>query len=424
MAIVQLKSWKRWGAIAWAIIGIALVVIGCFYAVGQIWTSISIILFSALLVFILRVPVGWMAKHGVPRVAGAAISYVVALAIIALVLLIFLPVIFSQIVGFVSQIPSYVDQARQIAGGVYERYHDLVDNDTVRQIFSSLASSLSGWATDFVSQSAGGIVQAGSSVANVFLVVGVSVIVGFWVLIDLPKIRRELLVIFGEQHREDVQFIARTCSRALGGYLKSMIVSCICTGTMAGICYTIIGLPYPVVFALFTGLMVFIPFVGPVIAWLLAGIMGLFISPLTAVLAIVLTIIPQVINDNLIAPRVMAGNVQLHPAVTLVVITIGGALGGVFGMLCAVPLTSAAKTLFVYYFEKGTGRQIVSSDGAFFKGKPAASDGAANPVCDASDSSISSDDLSKSAQKTLSGADDDNGEKKDKKTKKKEETRK
>jgi hypothetical protein len=147
-----------------------------------------------------------------------------------------------------------------------------------------------------------------------------------------------------------------------------MVVSCLCTGTIAFVFYLLIGVPYPLVMAFFTGLMVFIPFIGPAVAWILAGLIGLTVAPLTAVLAAVLTIVAQMLNDNLVSPRVMGGSVELHPAVILVVIFIGAALGGVFGMLCAVPLAGAFKAVFVYYFEKATGRQLIHADGALFRG--------------------------------------------------------
>jgi hypothetical protein len=99
----------------------------------------------------------------------------------------------------------------------------------------------------------------------------------------------------------------------------------------------------------------------------IAGVVGLFVAPLTGLLAAVLTIASQMINDNAIYPRVMSGTVELHPGIILVAIFIGGTLGGIFGMLCAVPMTSAIKSIFVYYFEKRTGRKLLSDNGALFK---------------------------------------------------------
>ena len=197
---------------------------------------------------------------------------------------------------------------------------------------------------------------------------------------DLPRFREELYKLVGPKYAEDTRVVGAAFSRALGGYLRGMIVACLCTGTLTFIAYTALGLPYPIVLALFTGLMVFIPFIGPTLAWILAGLVGLIFSPVTAILAAGLTIASQILYDNLIAPRVMGGHVELHPGVILIAIFTGAALGGIFGMLCAIPMAAAAKAIFVYYFEKRTGRQLVSEKGALFKGHPSSS---TNPTTDA-----------------------------------------
>jgi len=354
------------------IIGVVVLIAGSFWVISQIWTPISIILFSAFLVFILRTPVAFFERKGVPRVLGTAIMYVVALMIIAIIALIFIPVVVEQLLGFLSNVPQYLQQAGTFLSATFAQVNDYLKESGVQDILTTVSAELAKFATNIASDSATSLFATASSIGVSLVVAGVSTVVGFWVLKDLPRLREELYKIVGPKYAEDTRVIGGAFSRALGGYLRGMIVACLCTGTMAFIAYSIIGLPYPLVLALFTGLMVFIPFIGPTIAWILAGLVGLLFSPVTAILAAGLTIAAQIIYDNLIAPRVMGGHVELHPAVILVAIFTGAALGGIFGMLCAIPLTAAAKAIFVYYFEKRTGRQLLSEKGALFKGTPPA----------------------------------------------------
>lgn len=366
-------------------LGTIVLVVGALWVIGQIWTPISIILFSAFLVFILRAPVAFLERKGVPRVFGTFIMYVVALLVIAIIVLIFVPVAVEQLVGFVSMLPGYLEQAGSYFSRTFAEINTLLEQSGIQNVLTTVSTELAKWATTFASESATAMVSTASTIGTSLLVAGVSMIVGFWVLKDLPRFGKEVYKIVGPRFAEDIQVISNTCNRSLGGYLRGMVVSCLCTGTMAFIAYSIIGMQYPLVMAFFTGLMVFIPFIGPTIAWILAGFMGLLVSPLTAILAAALTLAAQLINDNLISPRVMGDSVELHPAVILVVIFIGSALGGIFGMLCAIPLASAVKALFVYYFEKKTGRQLVSEKGALFKGHPSSS---VSPAADALDGQL------------------------------------
>ena len=82
----------------------------------------------------------------------------------------------------------------------------------------------------------------------------------------------------------------------------------------------------------------------------------------------------------------MQHSVQIHPALSLVGIIVGGCLGGALGMVLAVPLTAAIRGFFVYFFETRTGRQIVSESGALFRGTAYRSaDGKPLPELDALD---------------------------------------
>ena len=115
---------------------------------------------------------------------------------------------------------------------------------------------------------------------------------------------------------------------------------------------------------------------------------GLFVSPITAVLALVLTVCVQQFVYTFIGPKLMQNSVDVHPAIVIVALLVGGAIGqsmgglmgNIVGMLLSIPFAAIAKTVFVYYFEKNTGRQIVAEDGVFFRGNPSVLDAMADAI--------------------------------------------
>jgi predicted PurR-regulated permease PerM len=360
---------RRICLIIWSIIGLGVICVALGYVLGHIWTPVSVVLAAAFVVFILRVPVAWMERHGVPRGIGAAISYLGALVIIALILFIFVPLIASQLTAFIKSVPSYVNDLLQWFNTFYDAHADFIQSPAVQQVVNGTGIQLTAWASGLAPTLTASIIDIGNQVGTTLFVAFISIIVGFWVLKDLPFIGHEMLALFGPRYRNDAKFVSLVCARSLGGYIKAMVVSCICVGIMTFIVYSILGLPYPLVMALFAGLMVFVPFVGPLIGWIVNGLLALFVSPLACVIAVVLSIAAQLINDNLISPKVMSSSVDLHPGVILVAVIMGGALGGAFGMLCAVPLTAAAKRIFIHYYERYTHRRISSPSGVLFREK-------------------------------------------------------
>jgi predicted PurR-regulated permease PerM len=353
--------------LVWAVIGIVLLAGAVGYVLGQVSTALIIIGIAAFIVFILRVPVAWLEARRVGRLWGSLVAYLLGLLIVSLVLFIFIPVIWEQILELVKLMPGYITEATTAFNDFYQKYSYLLEDSNIQQMVSSAATELSGWAGNLVSQSAQGVITLGTGVVTSVIVLTMALIVGFWVLKDLPKIGRELRVVIGPRYEEGALFIASVLSRAFGGYLRGITVAGLCTGTIAGIGYYLVGLPYPAVFGLLTGLMNFLPYVGPWIAGTITALIGLFVSPITALLAILVTVIAQQFTDNFITPRVMSSTVELHPAVILIGIFAGGALGGIPGLIIAAPLLSSIKVIFVHYFEKRTGRHLGDEAGALFK---------------------------------------------------------
>jgi predicted PurR-regulated permease PerM len=355
----------------WAIIGILILVVAAAYVLGQVLAALVAVALAALIVFILRVPVAWFERHRVPRWAGSLIAYLGGVLVIALVMLIFIPVIWEQTLGLIQLIPDNAAKATDAFNAFYQQYNYLLEDSNIQQLVGRAASELSAWAGNMVSQSAQGVITFGTGLITSIMVLMMALIVGFWVLKDLPTIGRELRIIIGPKHEEEVLFVASALSRAFGGYLRGITVAGLCTGVISGIGYYFIGLPYPAVLGLFTGLMNFIPYVGPWISGIITALIGLFISPLAALFAIIVTLLAQQITDNFITPRIMSSVVDLHPAIVLVGVFAGGALGGIPGLIIAIPLLSATKSIFVHYFEGHTGRHLSDEKGALFKLRPA-----------------------------------------------------
>jgi predicted PurR-regulated permease PerM len=367
----RLDQARLLAAVVWSIIGIVVLLVAVGYVLGSIMSAIAIILISALLILILRTPVAWLERHRVPRWAGALIAYVGLLLTVVALILVFIPLVWGQLMGLVALIPGYITEAGKWWQEFYAQYHYLLEDSNIQQMVTSVGGELSTWAVNMVRQSATQVVTWGASMVTGAIAVLVALVVSFWVLKDLPRIGRELRIIIGPRFEEDVLFVSSTFARSVSGYLKGILIQGTFTAIIAGICFALLGMPYPVILGLLVGVMNFIPIVGPWIAAIICGLIGLFVSPLTALLALLTNLVAQQVVDNFITPRIMSAVVQLHPALVLVGIFAGGALGGVFGLIAALPLLATAKSVFVYYFERRTGRILASDTGALFRRYPA-----------------------------------------------------
>ncbi len=380
------RVWTWVGAILLAGVGV--------YLSGILANAIGVIVWTVVFVFILRGPVNWLDEHGVNRVTGTIIAYVLLVTVLFLLLFIIFSPFFginAQFEDLAKRLPSYIEAFENWANDLYSQYANVLQNDSIREWVSQAASSIGGFVQSFATVTASGMVAAGASLANTVMCIGFALVIAFWMLVDLPKLGREVNRIIGERLQQDAQMLHLTITRVVGGYLKATIIQCGIIGLLCGLLFWALGVPSPAALAVITGLLNIIPIVGPWLGGALAFVASLITSPVVGIISLIGTIIIQQVVYTFVSPKLMGESVDIHPALTFIALlagsgigtAMGGLSGALVGALLSIPLVAIAKSVFVFYFEKKTGRRIVSEDGVFFKGATADSEAELDPIADA-----------------------------------------
>ena len=357
---------------------------------------VAIVIWTTIIVFVLRGTVNKLEEIGINRTVGTAIGYVIMFAVLALVaFLLFSPGVGmnTQFANLVENVPVYVQGISDWANDMYARYAYMLEDESVRAFVTDVQASAMEWAGDFAKNSASGAIAFGTGLANAFMAIGFALVVAFWILMQLPQLGRECKRLVGDAHAEDLEMLHITFTRVMGGYIKGTLLQCAIIGVACGILFAVLGIPNSMALGGITGILNIIPIIGPWLGGGLAAIVGIFVTRLVAAFSILGTSVIQQFDCTFISPKIMSDSVDIHPALTLIALMAGSALGGAMGglpgslvgMLASIPAVAVAKSVFVYYFEKRTGRRLVSKDGVFFLGTPSSSeDGdAPNPIADA-----------------------------------------
>lgn len=141
------------------------------------------------------------------------------------------------------------------------------------------------------------------------------------------------------------KIILTLLSLSVIGSASTVAVDAIIIGCLAFIGYSVIGLKYALVFAIFSGLANLIPYVGPSIGLIPMIIANVFTDPHRMLIAVVYMLIIQQVDGNILYPRIVGGVMKVHPITILVLLLLSSNIYGVIGMIVAVPTYSILKEI-------------------------------------------------------------------------------
>ncbi len=335
----------RVGITAWSLVGI-IVLLGALVWMAR-WFRVVLapVVLAIALIYVLNPLVGRFVAWHLPRIVAAFLAFLMLSGALVLLGFLVVPSISGQARSLGTDFPQiYEDSTAEIEDLVaslgfgdvdlwsYERLQDFIhDPDRQDQVLSAV------W---------GNIGAVTSGLFEAILVFFVAPVVAFYVLIDLPRVREEAVGLVPERHRAEVIHVTRRLGGAVGGFLRGQLLVAIIVGVLTSVGFWLIGLKFWLIIGMTAGFLNIIPFVGPWAGGAMGVLVGLVTADLTtAIWAAVVALVVQQIDNNFVSPTVLRATVRLHPAVVILVLIVGGATGGLWGVLLAVPLTAALKIL-------------------------------------------------------------------------------
>jgi predicted PurR-regulated permease PerM len=341
---------KRVGISAWAIIGIALVValIGFLIIEGRV--ILGPLLLAVVLVFILNPFVTWLNGKGVHRIVGAGVGFLIILAAFVILGFLLIPRIADQASGFTDEFPEiYENSASQVESLAERCGFGTVDVWTYDEVVDYVSDPENrDLITDVVLDRLGTLT---SGVFEFILVFLLGPAIAFYLLIDLPGVQQRGLDLLPEQNRAEAAFVGDELNTAVGGFLKGQLLVAIIVGLLLSFGYWLIDLRFFLLIGMVGGVLNIVPFLGPWVGGALGVIVALTTADAsTAFWAVVVAVVVQQIDNNFVSPSVLRATVRLHPALTLIVLVLGGAIAGIWGVIIAVPLAATVKILLGHWW--------------------------------------------------------------------------
>ena len=344
------EAWAKRDRVTWTLVGIVILMAVGVWGFLQVWESLASFVIGGLLAFLLRPVVGLFMKWKLNRGLAVLVTALLLVGVIVGATMWLVPRMAAHVQEFQANLPTY--QA-SIQAGVQE----------LTTKFSALPKSTQQAAQGLAQQTAATFTAAVNQLTQFFLA-SVSAAVGFgfsffmgfiiciWLLLSGPDVAKWSLSVLPPAWRDDAREMGTTFDSSFGGFIRGSVINMTVTFVGCAVGFTIIGLPYAIPIALIIGLLDIIPFVGPIVGGAIAVLVALTVSWQLAGLTLIVVLIVEQSVDSVLSPIVMGDSVSLHPLGILLALSIGGALGGLFGVIISIPLAAAGYSVYLYFMRK------------------------------------------------------------------------
>ena len=183
------------------------------------------------------------------------------------------------------------------------------------------------------------------------------IIFSLYFLADGQKIlsywARIFRLLFGERRLEKLRRFFIDADRVFAGYLRGQIIDGTIMAVLVSVSLSVLQVRYAIVIGVLTGFGNLIPYVGPFIAYGLTALVCLVYGDFTKLLpALIALFVIQTVDGNVINPRLLSQNIDVHPLVVIIALIIGGSLGGFLGIFLAAPVASLIKLELDKFMER------------------------------------------------------------------------
>ena len=341
-------DWLRGvGVAAWSIVGIFVVIAVVAWAVYQVRIIWAPLILAVLLVYLVKPFIDFLERYRVPRVAGGCLVYLVFGGVLVLIGILIVPIISRQTVELVDHVPKVIDSTFNVVADLAASLNLPVELEGV----DSISDELVGWFSDPSNREVilEGLSRAGELARGLLegvVVVLLAPVLAFYIIVDAHNVRRAAERLIPATDRAEVIHLARQVGKALGGFVRGQLVVAAIVGVLSSTVLWILDLPFWLIVGLLAGLLNIVPFIGPWVGGALGVATALIVGdPIRAIWVVIAFLIIQQFDNHLVSPMVLRVAVHLSPVTIILALLAGGSIGGLLGVLIAVPTTAVFKII-------------------------------------------------------------------------------
>lgn len=288
---------------------------------------------------------GW--KRGIACVTVYLAFIIILFAFFGMLI----PTLYNQLNDLVAALPNIFNQVKLWITNFLDKFNSS-EMFNVAEIESNIFKTMENLGGGIANDLPSTIVSIAGSLVSGLGTIGVSLVVGIYLLFDFNDVTGHLLKYIPKNHKEEtknlVDNIANELRKCVNGTLLVAFMVFVCDS----IGFAFAGLKSPILFGLLCGITDLIPYIGPYIGGVAAVIVGFSQNPIIGIITLIVATIVQLVENYVLQPVVMSKTMQLHPVTIIIGLLVFGHFFGIVGMILATPILSLFKVLYRFLANK------------------------------------------------------------------------
>jgi len=317
--------------------------VGFLYLIQDV---VAIVFFSILLILILQPTVAWMSRYRIPRPAGVLIIYILLLAFFSLAVILLIPPINDQI-----------GQMSVVLGTYWEKLIAYFGVPSIKNDLATFQNTLSSL-QEYFGSATQDIFAKLSNVLGTIVTFFIVLVVTFYGLVEESAFVRIVRTTVPMKFQPYLYNISSRIQRKLGLWIRGQIALGFIIFSLTFVGLTLLDVQYALVLALVSGILEFIPYFGPAFSGFTAFLLTVFVNPVKALLVVVLYVVIQQIENHVLVPKIMQKATGLNPVISVIALLTGGKLGGLVGLILAIPVTLVISVFLEDFVDKKSEDQL------------------------------------------------------------------
>ncbi|MDQ0190515.1 AI-2E family transporter [Alicyclobacillus cycloheptanicus] len=312
--------------------------------IHDIWVVLKALvipfLIALVITYLLEPLVNLLTARKVPRGIAIIVIYCAFVLLVIVAVLNAIPMVNRQFAQLGEHLPALIAQANHWLDELNQRKQYLPE--AVRKGLESALTQSEQHVTEY----AASVLSMVNSTVNALFIIVTVPFIAFYMLKDAKAIGRGMVRLAPLRYREEVAAVLSAVDQTFGSYVRGQLLVMLAVGVLTYAGLLVVHMPYALLLALFLAIADLIPYIGPIIGAAPALLLALAISPQMALKVLIVNVIVQQCEGNLLSPQIMGRTLKLHPLSIVAALLIGGEVGGVLGLMVAVPVLAVCKVVW------------------------------------------------------------------------------